>query len=156
MIFDRTQNDVDASIRIRREKVQTFQMLTEAEIETLEKGMLTINTINRIEDKQAELKSRLVESGHSFFNIESQNWSQEDIFDESNFNRIVKNLDVLKDVLGEMKSTPKTPEAIYYFQNINDIEKILFDLDFLLDNAQKNINFAWAIGTADTGLNFTS
>ena len=52
MIFDRTQNDVDTAIRLRREKVQTFQELTESEIVILEKGTLTINTLNRIESKQ--------------------------------------------------------------------------------------------------------
>ena len=57
MIFDRTQNDVDTAILIRSEKVQNFETLTESEIATLEKGTLTINTLNRIENKQSELKN---------------------------------------------------------------------------------------------------
>ena len=54
MIFDRTQNDVDTAILLRNTKVKNFETLTESDIATLEKGTLTINTINRIENKQEE------------------------------------------------------------------------------------------------------
>ena len=56
MIFDRTQNDVDTAILLRDTKVKNFETLTESEIATLEKGMLTINTLNRIETKQRRIK----------------------------------------------------------------------------------------------------
>ena len=57
MIFDRTAADVEEAIRIRKEKVQKMQDLTEEEINILERGTLTINTLNRIEEKQEELKN---------------------------------------------------------------------------------------------------
>ena len=165
MIFDRTQNDVDTAIRLRSEKVKfdpvTMQPinpeeLTESEIATLEKGTITHNTLNRIESKQEELKDLLIALGHSFFSLTTKTWTANDIFNEVDFRRIINNLDKLKEAFTTMITTPKTPEPNYYFQNINDIEKILFDLDFLINNARKNINLSWAIGTADTGLNFTS
>ena len=62
MIFDRTQEDVDTAVRLRNEKVKEFKNLTNEEINTLERGTITINTLNRIENKQteiAELFSRL-------------------------------------------------------------------------------------------------
>ena len=155
MIFDRTQNDVDTAIRIRREKVQTFQELTESEITTLEKGTITYNTLNRIESKQAQLQEVLKQLGY-LVDIEAKHWTESDIFDEAEFDRILRNLDELTALIAMLSTTPPIPEMQYHFQNINDIEKILFDLDFLLGNAEKNINFAWAIGIADTGLNFTS
>ena len=55
MIFDRTQNDVDAAISLRNKKVKGFESLTSEEINTLERGTITINTLNRIENKQMEL-----------------------------------------------------------------------------------------------------
>ena len=64
MIFDRTQNDVDTAIRLRNEKAKTFQELTESEIAILEKGTMTINTLNRIENKQEELKNLFNEMGY--------------------------------------------------------------------------------------------
>ena len=59
MIFDRTASDVDAAIKIRDEKVKSYQELTEEDVDILERGFITLNTINRIEEKQSELKSLL-------------------------------------------------------------------------------------------------
>ena len=54
MIYDRVQADIDTALIIRK-KLQQGETLTEAEIGVLERGTLTINTLNRIEQKQAEL-----------------------------------------------------------------------------------------------------
>ena len=156
MIFDRVQNDVDAAVALRREKVQTFQELTESEIATLEKGTLTINTLNRIESKISELNSLLETLGYVPLDIVIKNWEYTDIFSGDEFNRISANVGMLRAAIPVMKDTPDTPLAEYYYSNINDLEKILYDIDFLLNNSQKNVNFSWAIGIADTGLNFTS
>ena len=156
MIFDRTQNDVDTAIALRREKVQAFQALTESEIATLEKGMLTINTLNRIESKISELNSLLEMLGYVPLDIVIKNWGYTDIFSVDEFNRIVANVGMLRAAIPMMKDTPDTPLAKYYYSNINDLEKILYDIDFLLNNSKRNVNFSWAIGIADTGLNFTS
>ena len=156
MIFDRTQNDVDTAIRLRDTKVKNFKALTESEVATLEKGMLTINTLNRIEGKISELNSLLETLGYVPLNITVKNWGYTDIFSTDEFNRIVGNVGMLRAAIPMMKDTPDTPLSEYYFSNINDLEKILYDIDFLLNNSKRNVNFSWAIGIADTGLNFTS
>lgn len=156
MIFDRTQNDVDTAILLRDTKVKNFESLTESEIATLEKGTLTINTLNRIESKISELNSLLETLGYVPLDIVIKNWEYTDIFSGDEFSRIVANVGMLRAAIPVMKDTPDTPLAEYYYSNINDLEKILYDVDFLLNNSQKNVNFSWAIGIADTGLNFTS
>jgi hypothetical protein len=156
VIFDRTQEDVDTAAFLRSEKVQKFQPLSDAEIETLEKGTLTISTLNRIEQKQKELMDILVSVGFSFFDVETKNWTEKNVFDSSDFKRIIDNLDVFKSVVTVMNSTPKTPKYEYYFENINDIEKILYDIEVLIENMKRNTNFSWAIGISDVGLNFMS
>ena len=156
MIFDRTQNDVDTAVALRNTKVKNFEALTESEIATLEKGTLTINTLNRIESKISELNSLLETLGYVPFDIVIKNWEYTDIFSSDEFNRILANVGMLRAAIPVMKDTPDTPMAEYYYSNINDLEKILYDIDFLLNNSQKNVNFYWAIGIADTGLNFTT
>ena len=64
MIFDRTQNDVDTAILLRNTKIKKFEALTESEITILEKGTITYNTLNRIEDKQEELKNLFNDMGY--------------------------------------------------------------------------------------------
>ena len=109
MIFDRTQNDVDTAILLRREKVQAFQELTEHEIATLEKGTLTINTLNRIENKQEELKNLFNDMGYWNTPITNKVWGENDIFNVDEFQRIIDNTNVLRQAFFVYKDTPNTP-----------------------------------------------
>lgn len=139
LVFDRTQKDAENAVKIIKEKVKNFQELTEEEIQILEKGTLTINTLNRIEAKQAELKTKFNEMGYWNTNIINKtDWGYGDIFDEENFRRILNNLDILKNAFFVYSTTPKTPEAVYQYKGINDIEKSLFDLETMIQDVKNN------------------
>ena len=138
MIFDRTQNDVDTAILLRREKVQAFQELTEHEIATLEKGTLTINTLNRIESKQDELKNLFNDMGYWNTSITNKVWGENDIFNVDEFQRILDNTNVLRNAFFVYMDTPKTPNVSYYWQDINALEKILYDLDVMINNVKSH------------------
>ena len=139
MIFDRTQNDVDTAIILRREKVQTFKALTESEIETLERGLLTINTLNRIEQKQEELKNLFEEDFYFVDKIFHKKWDDSEIFKQEDFDRILFNLEMLKKAYFVYKSTPDIPNNNYRkYQTINDVEKILDDLDIMINDVKSH------------------
>ena len=132
LIYNRTQQDVENAIKIRSEKVQKFQELSAEDIEVLERGMITLNTLNRIEDKQAELKLLINDMGYWNTPIKNKNWSASEIFDEKNFQRILDNLNILKEAFFVYKNTPNTPNISYNFNDINAIEKILFDIELMI------------------------
>lgn len=136
MIFDRTQNDVDTAIILRREKVQTFQELTESEIETLEKGTMTINTLNRIEGKQEILKGLFNEMGYWNTPTTNKVWDATQIFNVDEFQRIIDNTNILRNAFFVYKDTPKTPPVSYHFEDINSLEKILYDLDVMINDVK--------------------
>ena len=138
MIFDRTQNDVDTAIRLRKEKVRNFQELTENEIAILEKGMLTINTLNRIEEKQEDLKGILNDMGYWNTPITNKVWGENDIFNVVDFQRILDNTNVLRQAFFVYKDTPNTPPISYYWDDINALEKILYDLDVMINDVKSN------------------
>ena len=138
MIFDRTQNDVDTAILLRREKVQAFQELTEREIATLEKGTLTINTLNRIENKQEELKNLLNGMGYWNTPITNKTWGENDIFSADEFQRILNNTNILRQAFFVYKDTPNTPPISYHWQDINALEKILYDLDVMINDVKSH------------------
>lgn len=138
MIFDRTQNDVDTAIRLRNEKVQTFQELTESEIATLEKGMFTINTLNRIESKQEELKNLFNDMGYWNTPTTNKMWSENDIFGVDDFGRIISNTNVLREAFFVYKDTPSTPPVSYHYKDINALEKILYDLDVMINDIKSH------------------
>ena len=136
MIFDRTQNDVDTAILLRDTKVKKFETLTESEIATLEKGMLTINTLNRIENKQEELKNLFNDMGYWNTSITNKTWGENDIFNEDEFQRILDNTNVLRQAFFVYKDTPNTPPISYYWDDINSLEKILYDLDVMINDVK--------------------
>lgn len=148
MIFNRTQNDVDTAILLRREKVQAFQELTEHEIATLEKGTLTINTLNRIESKQDELKNLFNDMGYWNTPITNKVWGENDIFNVVDFQRIIDNTNVLRNAFFVYMDTPKTPNVSYYWQDINALEKILYDLDVMINDVKSHYR---ECGTFESG-----
>ena len=145
MIFDRTQNDVDTARILRNEKVKfdpiTMQPinpeeLTESEIATLEKGTITINTLNRIETKQDELKNLFNDMGYWNTPITNKMWDETQIFNADEFQRIIDNLNVLRNAFFVYESTPNTPPISYHFEDINALEKILYDLDVMINDVK--------------------
>ena len=141
MIFDRTQNDVDTAILLRDTKVKNFEELTESEIATLEKGTITINTLNRIENKQEELKNLFNDIGYWNTPITNKQWTENDIFDnngERDFQRILDNTNILRQAFFVYKDTPNTPPVSYHWQDINSLEKILYDLDVMINDVKSD------------------
>ena len=136
MIFDRTQNDVSAAISLRHDKVQKFQALTESEIAILEKGTMTINTLNRIENKQEELKNLFNDMGYWNTPITNKVWGENDIFNVDDFQRILDNTNVLRQAFFVYKNTPNTPPVSYHYNDINALEKILYDLDVMINDVK--------------------
>ena len=134
MIFDRTQNDVSSAISLRNEKVKNFQELTESEVLILENGTMTINTLNRIEEKQAELKNLFNDMGYWDTPIKNKSWDHTQIFDSAEFQRIIDNTNILRRAFFVYLDTPGTPPVSYHFEDINSLEKILYDLDVMIND----------------------
>ena len=141
MIFNRTEKDVSEAKRIIQQKVQKFIALNEKEIETLEKGCVTISTLNRIENAQRVLKDALVALGNSI-EVETKYWFETDIFTDNDFGRLLINLDKLKSVLPPNKETPKTPSVSFDYLTMNNIEKTIYDLQTLEENTRKSFFYS--------------
>lgn len=138
MIFNRTQKDVDAAILLRDTKVKKFETLTESEIATLENGTITHNTLNRIEEKQTELKNLFNEIGYWNTSISNKVWGENDIFNVDDFQRILDNTNVLRNAFFVYKDTPNTPPISYHYNDINALEKILYDLDVMINDVKSH------------------
>lgn len=139
MITDRTIEDVQNAARIRDEKIKIFQELTEDDIETLERGMMTVNTLNRIEKKQAELKELLKGMGYwSKGIVNKTDRTNTDIFYKEDFKRIIDNENILKQAFFVYKDTPNTPDISFGYEEINALEKILEDLENMIKDVKKS------------------
>ena len=138
MIFDRTQNDVDIAILLRDTKVKKFEELTESDINYLERGTITYNTLNRIETKQEELKNLFNDISYWNTPITNKVWDENDIFNVNEFQRILDNTNVLRNAFFVYKDTPNTPPISYHYNDINALEKILYDLDVMINDVKSH------------------
>lgn len=137
MVTDRTQQDVDDAKAIREEKIKQFIPLTQAEIETIERGMLTVNVLNRIEAKQADVKERLNECGYWNTDITNRSWLDEYWLFAEDWQRLLSNTETLKQAFYGYDDTPDTPDAELNFGNLNAIEKILVDTEDVISDMQE-------------------
>lgn len=138
MIFDRTQEDIEKAYELRS-KLQNGDSLTESEITLLERGTLTINTLNRIEEKIMQLKPLLDEMDYRSKSISSKLWDYEDYFKQSDFDRILQNIFNLRTASILYEDTPPVPENNYRkYSVINDVERILYDLEEIINEILSN------------------
>nr|DAG28536.1 MAG TPA: hypothetical protein [Caudoviricetes sp.] len=137
MIFDRTQTDVNTAKTLIETKVKKFITLTDAETATLERGTLTINTLNRIENKLAELQTLLNSMGYFTEEFTSTTWTYSDYFHQADFDKMLNSLNKLKNAF--FVSVTDVPNDNYrQYQTINAVEKILYDIERLIGVMKNN------------------
>lgn len=133
MIFDRTAEDISTAISVRSEKLQKGISLTEEDIQALERGFLTINTLNRIESKQDEQQKKLNDMAYIVSLFSSKVWDATQIYSQVEFDRVLENLEKLKQAFYTLKETPAIPDRNYRrYDTINAVEKILNDIDVVI------------------------
>ena len=145
MIFNRTQEDIDKA-RIALSKIKKKEELTSEDLTFLERATFNVNTINRIEDKQSALKSLFNSMGYWETPVQNKQWNYvenngvitADIFSESDFDRILSNIDILRKAFFESIDMPKTPKKSYDINTANAIEKILDEFEKIVAFVKEN------------------
>lgn len=136
MITDRTLSDV-SNANLLRKKIQSGQTLTDAEKTAFERGACTVAMLNRIESKQAELAVLL--NGYSYMvSVENKQWTYSGLFTNADYLRLLNNLDKLKNAFYVFSDTPDTPSYLYGYQEANDAEKILVDIENMINSMTAN------------------
>ena len=139
MIFDRTIEDINAAISIRADKVQKGVKLTESDIIALERGTLTYNTLNRIENKQEELKNLFYNMGYMTETIINKLWDNSGIYSQAEFDRLIENTEKLKRAFFVYLDTPIIPNNNYrQYNTMNAVEKILYDVDVMINDIKSH------------------
>ena len=138
MITDRTPYDVAEAKKIRSSKIQKFVSLTEKELAVVEKGLVTLNTLNRIEQKQIELKETLANMGYYSGSVLNKHWNEGAYFFDEDLRRIVDNVAKLRNAFFVLKNTPSNPIAKFHYEEFNKIEKILVDIETMILDVKQN------------------
>lgn len=115
-VFDRTQADID---------------------NRTPKGYYNAADLNRIEQNCGYL------AGLFGVSVITRPWNRTDFPTPSEFERILSNLNTLRDAYFVYQSTPTTPQnPVNEFHKANDIEQILRDLYTLYENNKRAITYA--------------
>ena len=135
MIYDRTAADVETAKTLRG-LLQAGNTLTSGQITALERGSCTINMLNRVEGKQAELAVILNEYAYMVHIENKTDWQTTDIFTYQDHQRLLNNLNLLKQAYFIYATTPITPTYMYGYVEANSIEKILVDIENMITDMQ--------------------
>lgn len=137
MIYNRKYIDIINARKIFTNKIQKFIALTEEEQDTIEKAFFNTTAINRITSKMIEIWSEIVSYGGNKKDCEDvREWNRQEIFTVSNFANIkgnilfiINQLFVLNLVEAETyESAYQKLTLEYVYTNLNNLEKLLFDI----------------------------
>ena len=139
LIFDRTASDVEYA----RNNPSAEEWL---------KGCYNYIDLNRVEEWCKYLSDLLNSYGYVNLIDEKTNWNVNDIQTVEQMERYLKNVKTLIETFAIKKDTPNLPETMnkLTYSQANDIEKILFDINNLIQYTEKNFVFS---GVANCGQN---
>lgn len=129
-VYNRTKQNVIDAKTIRTKKFLKNEDLTEQEKAIVSKGSFSLDDINRIENNIYQIQTNLEENGYySQMEKELVVYEQQDVFRKNNLTNWIQKTDALKKSFFVYDDTPKKPLAIYHYEEINKLEKILFDIN---------------------------
>lgn len=130
-IFDRTEQDVLKVITYDNIGYKYLTTEQKSEWDNGLKGALNYTDLNRIEGNVSHLFNIFGVSNI----IAKTDWTYTDIATLSDFQRIVDNIDSLRELFNVFDTTPITPSVpINTYKKVNDIEKILHDMYYIYEN----------------------
>lgn len=112
---------------------------TEADVaQRTAKGHYNACDLNRVGRAVQELAGRLNGAGHNINIVAKTNWAITDIPTLADMERYRTNIATIRTALAMLSTTPQTPASMcnLTWQQANDIEKILQDVELLLNNMQ--------------------
>ena len=141
LITDRAPADVNR-INSLREKWYTATITKEEMMEwfTDLKGAYNASDLNRVGEAMEYISMRLVKAGYGHAMNLKTDWQMSDAFTAENTKYYLESLYLLRKWFTTWETTPPTPDHIagLTYQEANDIEKILIDIDELITKMQQN------------------
>lgn len=128
MIYDRTQQDVDKASELFETKVKAFIPLTAEEEAIMERGRVTIDTLNRIENNQKYIHDALKQIGYSDLGVTNKKWSGTEVFYDDDLKRLVDNTKILRDNFFVYSQNIENPSPYFRYTDFNNIEKLLDEM----------------------------
>lgn len=134
LVTDRTQADVDRVDALSGKGLEGMTPAELAEYLAGMKGAYNATDLNRVTEAMEYTAERLRSYGYAIELAHARSWLATDIPTPAQMDGYLADLSALRHVLAVLPTTPVVPpdmEGLTY-QEANDIEKILADIDWLL------------------------
>lgn len=132
-VYDRTQEDVDFA---RQQIAAWITQGTDVSNPTRPlKGCLNLTDLNRIENNIKYLGDILTECRY-VSGISTKTWESTGLPNISDVERILRNVAKMANAMPLDSSVPSVPGSMKRYTEINDIEKILFELKAIVEEMQ--------------------
>lgn len=137
LITDRTQADVDRVYQLAKLGIEGMTTAELAEYVAGLKGAYNASDLNRVQAAMEYVAERFKDSGYAAALQPMPVWTIADIPPQEQMETYLSNLALLRGMLAVVPTTPAVPEDMegFTWQEANDIERILEDIDYLLTNA---------------------
>lgn len=140
LITDRTQADVDALNALLAKPMSQWTAAEKAALLGGMKGAYNAADLNRVGAAVAYLAEKFHTLGYAVSVSVKQDWANSDSPTDGDMEVYRDNVAALRAVLAVFADTPATPEDLVRltWREANDIEKILVDVDQLIQNLQRS------------------
>ena len=140
LITDRTLSDVEYVEQLTL--AVKNGTATEAQVQEFlsvpQKGAYTWEDMNRVEAAVRYVSDRLNALGYDNTLVTVEDWEISDTPNEADMNRYFSNVAQIRATVSVFATTPEAPQSVIGFDvfKANDLEKILIDVDRVLDHIQ--------------------
>lgn len=135
-VFDRSETDVANARRIKLTRAKEY--LVYSEMRALERGTLSLGTLNRIEANQRDIAKILQDMGYYNNDLGTRQWATGMWFTVADFDRIIENNEKLKaSFIPNLIYTTK-PRAQFHYSDINKIEETLHRIYSYTEDVKSN------------------
>lgn len=154
LICDRTEADIEHWKQLQAKGYANLTAGERGEWDAGLRGAYNASDMNRVESAVTALAASLNAAGYSVMVTTKTDWALTDIPTPTDMQRYLDNVSAIRSALIILTTTPVAPTTMdgLLWSTANDIEKILADVDWLIDQMKANVNAGWAIGTSHTGL----
>ncbi len=136
LITDRTQVDVAYCAQLKAKGWHGMSDVEKNEWHASMKGAYNHTDLNRVEAAAAYINERIRDFGYSLDLVTHVTWSRENLPSSEDFERYFENIEKIRALLEEHKSSPPTPSAdisMFGYEEANHVEQILLDMEDLLN-----------------------
>lgn len=136
LITDRSAADLARWLELRNKGYDNMTDAERAEWGAGMKGAYNYTDLNRVGEAMNYIRDKLVAANYMCDVVSKTDWTEKDIPSPADLIAYLDKVACIRETLAQLPTTPNTPEYTggLTYQEANNIERILIDVDLLINN----------------------